>query len=106
MIASHSTASRCPQPALAAPRMLPSNHPLFWVAALLRDSLHLQNMQRLHERTFKNRNQDTELQDAVGMACVYLRREVQQSAREAQRDGVLLFAWPGTRALEGEGVAA
>ncbi|MEN2387974.1 hypothetical protein [Comamonas sp. A7-5] len=76
------------------PELTSSDHPHFWVAAYLRD---LANYVALHHLNLKLRKLDKVTAYALFSSEQRLTDEVNNSLRSARKDGLLLYAWPGTK---------
>ena len=76
------------------PELTSSDHPHFWVAAYLRD---LANLVALHHLNLKLRKLDKVTNLALCSSEQRLTDEANNSLRSAQKDGLLLYAWPETK---------
>lgn len=85
---------------------LDSDHPRFWLAVALDDAHKSATFQGLLGRCIRAKRRDEVLIDAISCAILHYNHEAYTSTRHAIDTGNLLFCWPGTRALDGLGVAA
>lgn len=81
------------------PNLPESNHPLFWVAALLCDQAKLIEFCKEARKFHGHSNQA--LSHAMVTAENHLRQDVRDSARYAKNAGVILFCHRTTTALNG-----
>ena len=75
------------------------NHPMFWVFALLRDQAMLDEFSKKARKFFGDKNLVLSL--SMIKAENFLLEDVHKSAKEAQKNGVLLFCHKATTALNG-----
>lgn len=77
------------------PELTSGDHPHFWVAAYLRDLANLVALQHLSLKLYGKLDKVTNL--ALCGSEQRLTDEVNNSLRSARHDGLLLYAWPGTK---------
>ena len=83
------------------PATLDSVHPKFWLAAFLRDCAELEALTAHYESAGRKADWlTTPLVNALSEATWKKRDETVKSAIYTKDDGLLPYAWQGTRALE------
>lgn len=84
---------------MAYPKSPGSSHPAFWLAAYLRDLAETTALQQLCKDSHSSQGPGT---DRVSQLALYgalnkQRDETRVSAAHTRDDGMLLYAWPGTK---------
>lgn len=74
----------------------------FWLSAWLRDLAKYEALEHHYHAILRKRSSDRvfALTSAMSSSCLHLRKEGRESLQELKQAGGLLFAWPGTTALQ------
>lgn len=88
----------------AVPALMPlpaAVSPLFWPVAALNDDALVQALQALHQSVIKKPNSSAMFTKSIALlgAVDHAVRKSTEAFEEARKDGVLLYAWRGSRAL-------
>jgi hypothetical protein len=84
---------------LAYPKLLSSDHRLFWLAAYLRDLAEAQALYDLYIEVTRRKRSEVVRYATIG-AWGHARNEACCIADHVLRDGLILFAHPATTALD------
>jgi hypothetical protein len=82
------------------PRLPDKNSPLFWLCAYLRDVAELNELRTMRDKLYATSRNDV-LQRAMGNAATTQMLETGKSLKYVIEGGQLLFAFPGTTAMQG-----